>query len=32
MAGKGSLLEDLERQGLKVSRVVPVPPKKKRRR
>ena len=32
MAGKGSLLEDLEAQGLKVSRVLPEPPKKKRRR
>lgn len=32
MAGKGSLLEDLERQGLKVSRVLPEPPKRKRRR
>ncbi len=32
MAGKGSLLEDLEKQGLKVSRVVAEPAKRKRRR
>jgi uncharacterized protein YbaP (TraB family) len=32
MAGKGSLIEDLERQGIKVSRVMPPPPAKKRRR
>lgn len=35
MAGKGSLIEDLERQGIKVSRVLPEPPPKakpKRRR
>jgi uncharacterized protein len=32
MAGKGSLIEDLERQGLKVTRVMPAPPAKKRRR
>jgi uncharacterized protein len=32
MAGKGSLLEDLERQGLKVTRMVPQPPARKRRR
>jgi uncharacterized protein YbaP (TraB family) len=32
MAGKGSLLEDLEKQGLKVSRAMPEPEKKKRRR
>jgi len=32
MAGKGSLLEDLEKQGLKVSRVLPEPAKRKRRR
>ena len=35
MAGKGSLIEDLERQGIKVSRVLPEPPpmaKPKRRR
>lgn len=32
MAGKGSLLEDLEKQGLKVSRAMPEPDKKKRRR
>jgi uncharacterized protein YbaP (TraB family) len=32
MAGKGSLIEDLERQGLKVRRVLPEPPPRKRRR
>jgi uncharacterized protein len=32
MAGKGSLIEDLERQGLKVSRAMPEPPARKRRR
>jgi uncharacterized protein YbaP (TraB family) len=32
LAGKGSLLEDLERLGLKVSRVLPEPPGRKRRR
>ncbi|MFN7399207.1 MAG: TraB/GumN family protein, partial [Sandaracinobacter sp.] len=32
LAGKGSLLEDLEQQGLKVSRVLPEPPGRKRRR
>lgn len=32
MAGKASLLEDLEKQGLKVSRAFPEPEKKKRRR
>lgn len=32
MAGKGSLLEDLEKRGLKVSRVLPEPPGRKKRR
>jgi uncharacterized protein YbaP (TraB family) len=32
MAGKGSLIEDLERHGLKVSRVMPEPPPRTRRR
>jgi uncharacterized protein YbaP (TraB family) len=32
MAGKGSLIEDLERQGIKVSRVVPAPPARKKKR
>jgi uncharacterized protein YbaP (TraB family) len=32
MAGKASLLEDLEKQGLKVSRAFPEPEKRKRRR
>lgn len=32
MAGRGSLIEDLERQGLKVRRVLPEPPARKRRR
>lgn len=32
MAGRGSLLEDLEKQGLKVSRVMPEPPRRQRRR
>jgi uncharacterized protein YbaP (TraB family) len=32
MAGKGSLIEDLERQGIKVSRVVPAPPARRKKR
>lgn len=32
MAGPGSLMADLERYGLKVTRVMPEPPKRKRRR
>lgn len=32
MAGRGSLLEDLEKQGLKVSRVMPEPPRRRKRR
>ncbi len=31
VAGKGSLIEDLERQGLKVTRVMPTPTRKRRR-
>jgi hypothetical protein len=32
LAGKGSLIEELERRGLKVTRVAPEPPGRKRRR